>query len=152
MCTVIPKRNKNKPLMAKKDIEVFKVGYVKCEKTEYPQEINECISPFTDFKYIRGELYEETLSFTSYIAYFDAIEGEYARKLKQPAFVAKGFHSLKKFDTERLHLTKAWNRIYLKAGYLSFIIPKGSLYYSNNAGCMVSNRIIFNKFIQFQLF
>lgn len=131
MCTVIPKSKKGHPSIAKEDIEVYKT----CDKIDKTS-VSSC---YQKFLYRKDKLYSITkFSYDNDRCCSDTIEHDYRDTLDNPVYVNKGFHSFDKND----------NR--LKDHFelpCRFIIPKGSRYYKNSVGNIVSNQIIFKEIL-----
>jgi hypothetical protein len=136
MCTIIPRYLKNRPKTAKKDIVVYKGGYI------YDLSKKSFITPYMDFIYEKDILYKEELTYDSHdLAGYDDVEGAYRICLPHPLAVVKGFHSLSTLDKKRLNGYR-YDRIFGE-----FVIPKGSKYFINPCGNVVSNQIVFKKFL-----
>lgn len=130
MCLVTPNKEKK---IAEEDMIVYKI-------------LNEDLSPF----YWEGEAYEigklneieiqETSDFTD----FDEISIRYNKGYKRDELVSfgQGFHSAKSIDRIR-DIRKAYS---IPVPVLfTCIIPKGSEYYEDNSGLLVSNKIIIKE-------
>lgn len=130
MCTIITTRQKEYPKTATKDIEVYKCGYNKNDNLFH--------SPCKVFEYVKDKLYETEFTYDNEESWYDNIEGNYANSISNPVFVAEGFHAFVKVKQCRKISDTYWAK---------FIIPKGAKYYQNPTGCIVSNKIIFKKFI-----
>jgi len=138
MCTIIPFKKKNKPSVAKEDIEVYKCGFEDLESDDV------LITPYQHFFYIKDKLYKEKFTYDDHSSQaFDNKETDYQWSLKDGyTAVVYGFHALTNFDVKRFNSGTAY---YNRFG--RFIIPKGSNYFRNGAGCIVSEQIIFKEFI-----
>jgi hypothetical protein len=137
MCTVIPLRKMNKPSIAKEDIVVYKAGLDSLEGNQF-------VSPFQSFKYELGKTYNVNFDYNNSDVAFDNKETKYKWKLTNSyAMVRSGFHALTTLDKKRFN---KGSRVYATFG--KFIIPKGSNYFKNSAGCIVSETIIFKEFIE----
>jgi hypothetical protein len=132
MCTAILKGQK--PLIAEKDIIVYKASY---------KEENENIftSMFERYRYLKENLHRAEMTFTNDFCVSDRVEQDYVedRGEENFLFVKKGFHSF--VSIERIR------KEYSGGEVAEFIIPKGSKYYSNECGNIVSNAIIFNEWL-----
>ncbi len=136
MCTIIPKRVQNRPKTAKKDITVYKSGRSGIS-------IDNMLAQYQAFNYERDKVnYTEFTFDPIQIICSDEVEHKYYLGLENKGVkivaVGQGFHSFK--ESYRLKLHKGCPAL--------FIIPKGSLYYENECGNLVSNRIIFKKFLK----
>lgn len=139
MCTIISKKQKGHPKTAETDIEVFKI----CNK------FNEDIatSLFQDYPYRKDKKHETDFTYADprYEGGLDAKEAKYYSSLEGEAECVKnGFHALNTLDKDRISKLGC---LEYESWICSFIIPKGSKYYKNPTGCIVSNQIIFNNFI-----
>lgn len=124
MCTIILKNQK--PIEATEDITVYK-------SLVYKKEIGYS-SIYEGFSYKKDVLYETKFTYTSNLRASDEIEAKYRDSLNENLLLAveHGFHSLKNLERRRLR----YNVICI------FIIPKGTMYYENPCGNIVSNKII----------
>jgi hypothetical protein len=138
MCTVITSEQKGNPKIAKKNIKVYKTGKLKD---------GEFLANFRIFNYVHDITYTTEFTYSNGLQYelvCDLIESEYRSSMEKPQFVKQGYHA---YST----LTRAMDSAQrgnddLVVGL--FVIPKGAQYYLNPAECIVSNQIIFNKFIK----
>jgi hypothetical protein len=131
MCTVI--KLEDVPLIAKRDIKVYKFG-----KNDH----DVFISDFKEHPYFSNTIYKAEFSFSKDDLVSDNIELDYRNNLKEKIlYIVHGFHS---FATlKRMNKSE-----YSKNKYHGlFIIPKGAEYYRNECDNVVSNQIIFKKFI-----
>lgn len=136
MCTIILKGQE--PILAEEDIKVYK----SCFEKE-----NGVKSIFEEFSYEKDIVYKTDFTFGKKSSDFIASDdNEYLYKKslnkEEVSSVMKGFHSLMTFDKERL------DYYFSKYVFCLFIIPKGSLYYINPVGNVVSNQIIFKEIIK----
>lgn len=128
MCTVIT--NKAKPRIATEDIKVYKF----CKKGS-----NRIVSAVYEYPYVPNVLNKAEFVYSSIGSCSDVIEDEYSISLRGvPRFVRDGFHSYN--SIERAMSIKWYGKI-----LCLFIIPKGSFYYMNKCGNVVSNQIIFKE-------
>lgn len=138
MCTVITKQQWGFPLIAKEDIIVYKQGVMSiAEPTVF-----RC--RFQNFKYLPDVVYTADIhpAGIKTRCVSDSIEDDYRNEInaKDRFYIEKGFHSFATFERAEpifnfgIHIGK-------------FIIPKGSEYYKNGCENVVSNYIIFKKFI-----
>lgn len=137
MCTVIEKRKMNHPLIAKHDMKVYKI----CKRSSFE---DSAVSIIVHFGYEKDELYTAEFSYhTDRTSTWDTVERKYGDKLKRKVYVEGGFHSLRKPDMTR-------NGTITLFSMCVFIIPKGAEYYKNGAGMIVSNQIIFKKYLKLE--
>ena len=123
--------------IASEDIKVFKI----IEKFE-----NNIISAYKGFRYKIGQLYETEIRLTETFS---------------SAFIQQGFHSYSnecRLERDCTYLEQPAFRIMFKGSRLdgfskvsyykvNCIIPKGSQYYENEFGEIVSNKIIIKEII-----
>lgn len=133
MCTIIKKTQFNRPKIAKKDITVYKCGNISYNGHNF-------ISNCEGFLYIPEVLNEEQFTYDDDNSVSDEIEMDYLRTGIPVKYVIEGFHSFKSVQRMR----DGGNDSETDA---KFIIPKGAKYYENECGNLVSNQIIFKKFI-----
>jgi hypothetical protein len=141
MCTVIPKRRMNHPLTAKKDIIVYK--HCKIDEDQI------YISHNRSFRYVKNTIYTtKFIQDNNTNICSDQREGHYRDDLLNRqipiVYISGGFHSYERLD---LLENSNWDK-FNTGKYCKFIIPKGAKYYSNLAGCIVSNQIIFKEIIE----
>lgn len=145
MCTVIPKREFENPLTTEKDMIVYKVGF-KHRYYSGVKEIWAMKSRYESFLYIPGVLNTAEMTYGYDESWSDIEEEMYYYFLvdndEGARFVIKGFHSLSTADAVRCDYALHSNMSFGK-----FTIPAGSKYHLNRAGNVVSNQIIFNKFL-----
>ncbi len=126
-----------KPIEATEDLEVFKaiVTYYQVEDC--------CSSIYQEFSYIFDKLYQTEMKESNDGNYFDSIDKRaYLFPGSKTKFITNGFHSANTKQRLRDHIRYCIQKI------TKCIIPKGSLYYINETGCIVSNQIILtNKFV-----
>lgn len=132
MCTVITERMREHPRIAKRDLKVYKAGYnnwdgiFHCSYRSYAYEKD--VEHNTDF----GFSYDSSV--------YDKVEKNYSDSIPEGnrVYVTNGFHSF---------LTKCKDRVSSRESFALFIIPKGSKYYCNKVGNVVSDTIIFKNFL-----
>jgi hypothetical protein len=131
---VIELRKKGHPKTAKTGIEVFK----DCEVYDFVDPNK--AEAWNGFVYERGILYKTKFTYTTERGVSDSVEMEYYEKLIAHsipiAFIAEGFHSYNNIEMYPRNIGK-------DSLYHKYLIPKGSKYYENDAGCVVSDAIIF---------
>ena len=144
MCTVIHKQNWGHPLTADIDLTVYKNGAF-----NYKEEEEDENKPTSNFRSrYRGKVYTPDVVYivemklTEDTSVSDTEEDNYRQTIPsgQRLYIGQGFHSYDTIDRARARGVH-WKTI------AEFIIPKGSLYYLNGSGNIVSNQIIFKKFI-----
>lgn len=146
MCTIIRSEQVNYPLIATEDIEVVKC----CNATEDRSIVK---SLFQDMVYYSGHLCEAEFSFdrdTYNGLVSDHPEDNYRNSLEKdniPAtFVITGFHSYESLERAKIGIE---DRLFqYSSSCCLFIIPRGALYYKNEVGNIVSNKIIFKEIIK----
>jgi len=121
-----------KPIEATEDLEVFKAIVV-----AYFEPKNHCSSIYKDFSYVFDKLYKTEMKESDDGAYFDYTD-RIAYELINPKtkFITSGFHSTSTKQRLNDHIRYSFQKI------VKCIIPKGSMYYINKTGCIVSNQII----------
>ena len=129
MCLIIEKNQQ--PLIAKKDITVFKVVNIH-RKESNEIEIHSWMNSPDQIKYKYKVKMNTTLSLTSDTSPLDSVETEKARKKMKEEdfiFIGKGFHFA--FTKKRLSslLYTKFNHYTKFSIILKFLIPKGSKYY-----------------------
>jgi hypothetical protein len=141
MCTIIPEHLKDEPCIAEKDIVVYK----SCLKSL--KDPRHAISVYRGFRYVKDVANEVEMVFFKDEEYpndltcFDDTEFEYLQELTHPIAITSGFHSLIKCNAKRLL------EFYKNRYICEFLIPKGAKYFINPCGNVVSNQIIFKKFL-----
>lgn len=140
MCTVITKQMEGNPLIAKKDIKVYKIG------TRYtPLEgYSKFISLYQNFIYSPEHLFQTKFIYIYDGQTSDMKESDYMDTIEEQdrVFVTRGFHSYIS-KTRGIGSSRTGSRTEIGL----FIIPKGALYYVNGSDNVVSNQIIFKKFL-----
>ena len=136
MCTIIPLQKQNHPQIAEEDIIVYKLGYRSFREIVFTSEL-------LKYSYLPGEVRHASFSYDTSRnispMYYGSAEGTYRDSLKNPIGVCQGFHALTRLTLAKHHkISKSIGR---------FTIPKGSKYYKNPVGHIVSDTIIFNEFI-----
>lgn len=125
---------------AKNDIVVYKVGYMS-EKG--------FLSLYLNYTYVPKEVNKE-IKIDPFIYNY----GEYKPKKERSCSIYTGYHSYKEISapyselsilSRLVHFGRTVNRIGLFNRYYvaTFIIPKGSEYYENEDGELVSSNIIY---------
>lgn len=135
MCTVITINQKPRPRTAKVDIVVYKKG------NRYHYDSSEFRSEYLNFLYKPDELRKTEFEFTNETCVNDSVEDNYRDTIpeRKRVYISKGFHSYATYERAK----KGFN----SCAFAEFIIPKGAKYYLNGCGNIVSNQIIFKKFI-----
>lgn len=138
MCTLITTSQKPKPRVAKKDIVVYKTGYKSFDPLE---KVDYFKSAYRYYMYHADELHETSFSYDDEYLTSDCYESELKERIPENrrCFVSRGFHSFASIDRA--------NKSTLRMNLAEFVIPKGALYYINEAENVVSNKIIFKRFI-----
>lgn len=139
MCTVILKTDK--PKIAKRSIKVYKFGEMD-ENNE-----RDFIGAMRKHKYIPDVLNETKMEYVDDALVSDTYELDYSQNISMndKCYVSKGFHSFATIKRLMQSDFMLYNREQYKIA--KFIIPKGALYHKNGALNVVSNQIIFKKFI-----
>jgi hypothetical protein len=120
-----------KPIEATEDLEVFKVVVA------YNEKENWCRSIYKSFYYIFDKLYQtETEESIEGVLFDDLDRIAHGFDESKTKFITKGFHSANTKQRLKNHA------ICLHQKIVKCIIPKGSMYYINETGCIVSNQII----------
>lgn len=137
MCLVTTQK---KQYYTKKDMVVYK------EVRFYDDNVVK--SPYEYFFYEIGKLYETKFSFLNYGYCYDVI-AEYdfdEIRINRIPFkiIAEGFHSFSNIDRIPLHLKMPPALDYPVRLY-ECVIPKGSQYFKDRTGLIVSNKIIIKK-------
>lgn len=136
MCLITPQQE---PLIAEQDIVVFKQLSHLTDET--------AVSPFQCFTYILGDIYKTKIREIDNDDYscFDEINCKYLNenypnwnyeKHSELKYLGEGFHVAK----QRERLTDFYN-----GAIYECIIPKGSEYYEEPTGTIVSNQIIIKQ-------
>lgn len=127
--------------IAKRDFYVYKLGYVSDKGFN---------SLYQDFIYIPGVL-NETVKMSPIIPHYYSI---YKLRKEQYGIIYEGYHSYRDIampysdlglHSRTIYLGTIAENIRLNNSYsiATFIIPKGSEYYENNNGEVVSSNIIY---------
>lgn len=119
-----------KPKVAEKDIPIFKVLHFSPDKGLY--------SPIQRFSYVLGQIYTTEMTYGSEGKFANHeewkwVDGLSFEKKKDLIVIAEGFHAY----TDKNFLPKVFFAYIVAKG----IVPKGSLYYENHLGLIVSNTI-----------
>jgi hypothetical protein len=131
MCMLIEANAK--PIKAIADIEVCKVVHMA---------IDFCSSIYQNFYYSTNKLYQTEMKESIFGTVFDDIDRDAYDIGIDTKFITCGFHSATTRERLKSHATFSHHRI------VKCIIPKGSMYYVNLTGCVVSNQIIItNKLV-----
>ena len=139
MCTLITTAQKPKPRVAKADIVVYKTGYKHYTEDDDPVPFR---SAYRNYIYRPDELHSAEFSFNEEFLTSDTFESEYKDTIPENrrCYVSRGFHSF-------ASISRA-DRWYDRNALLAeFVIPKGASYYINKAENVVSNQIIFKRFV-----
>ena len=139
MCTLITTSQKPKPRVAKADIVVYKTGHKVYEDNDDPIPFR---SAYRNYVYRPGEEHSANFTYDEEQLTSDNYESEYKETvpLNKRCYVTKGFHSF-------ASISRANRRYDYSAHLAEFIIPKGALYYINKCENVVSNRIIFKRWL-----
>lgn len=135
MCTAILIADAKTPKRAIADIIVYKVGKIN------PKGL--FVSPYQYTIYVPNKLVKAAMRFTSKSGFADGTEYNYVMingGEDKFAYVQTGFHSFTSIERAKIH---AGRDLFYSIG--EFIIPKGSKYYENGCGNIVSNQIIFKE-------
>lgn len=139
MCTLIRKAQKHHPRTAKADIVVYKTGELNYSDEDYdPDEFK---SRFRGFVYKKDVVYEGGFTYDIETLVSDDVENVYRHTLKPEdrVYVSEGFHS---FITRERALEPHSDLLVAE-----FIIPQGAKYYRNDCGNVVSNKIMFRRYL-----
>ena len=138
MCTIIKLSQKNRPRIATKDIQVYKVG-------SWINRNDQFTSKYYGHDYVSDQLYTAEFSYSNNDSCSDSTEADYYVKLREKGvkqvFVGQGFHAYVSID----RISREYGFKPINLGL--FVIPKGAEYYLNGAGNIVSNQIIFKEYI-----
>jgi len=143
MCTAILIADAKVPKVAIADMIVYKVG-MKID----PKERNEKYrfrTPYQFTVYEPDKLAKAAMRFIKEGGFSDDTERNYVLengRYKAFAYVREGIHSFTNVERAKKHINRD---AYFYIG--EFIIPKGSKYYENACGNIVSNKIIFKQFL-----
>jgi hypothetical protein len=140
MCTVIRKEQWGHPQIAEEDFVMYKQG-IKEEKNPTTFKCR-----YQNFRYIPDRLYKTDIT----EAVDDRCVSDYDEDIyrdeipkSERFYIELGFHSFATFERARVRFNSE-RELLSKA---EFIVPKGAEYYKNGANNIVSNQIVFKKFI-----
>ena len=137
MCTIITREQSKKPDVATENITVYKFG----RKTR----VGNFVSPYLDYMYQQDIIKSTKMTYSDYDGNgaSDTVESLWAYAnipIENKIWVMEGFHAFTTLNRILDHYP-AYKTI------AEFIIPQGALYHRNGADNIVSNQIVFKKFI-----
>jgi hypothetical protein len=137
MCLIL--RRDEISSIAEEDIIVYKLM---CEANSVTVK-----SPYLHYEYIFNKLYKTIIKETDDFCYFDTIDEYYYQNLNEDVelkSLSEGFHSALTIN-RLLNINGTTDYPIYKC-----IIPKGSVYFKDETGLIISNQIIITKEIVYE--